>query len=153
LPGGLRRFLVPAAALGLCALVACRTRGTPEDAVRRLLKAAAEKDMEALLECLTPESRDFLEAMMTAAGDDPASTSLFDEPAGRRVRLLTVKVRGRRATVRLAVDSPEGESNETLSLRRLGDEWRVDLLHGWSRRDLERLLERIRTAKEARDGG
>lgn len=128
--------LVMAALASVVILVGCGGGGnSPQGVVKRWEQAGKAKDKEALLACLEPESRKFMEQMMNRPGTTPVEN---EEKKAGSITINKTTINGDSAAVAVTVDQEGAKTDRTINCVKVDGKWYIAL---WSKEELAKMRE------------
>jgi len=116
----------PPSAAAAAAPTAAPVAASPEQAVRELIekfaRASASQNIKDVVQYLTPESAEFMQAFLEAPGGEVEVAEEFS------VEIGSVQIAGDEAQAETKVTADGAVTQQTLHLRRVDGIWKIDLL-------------------------
>ena len=146
------RIVLVGLLLAVCSCVfmaGCGGKSGPEGTVEKMLQAAQAGDVDGMLNCMTPESREFIRQVTEAMGKElNAETLLQSQSKPKSYKLGDAQINGESATVKATIVTEAGDENtQDVPLKLVDGKWLVDGTRGTTPAQRAQLLEGLKKMK------
>lgn len=119
---------------------------TPDKTVSNFFKAAKDKDIDAMLKCMSPDLQEVFEEMMKIQGKENVRKMMAAGGEVEKFEIKDSKIDGDTAEVKVAVTTGGETQEDTIPLSKVGGKWYLDFPEE-EKKEMKKALEMMKDPK------
>lgn len=119
---------------------------TPDKTVGNFFKAAKDKDIDAMLKCMSPDLQEVFEEMMKIQGKENVRKMMAAGGDLEKFEIKDTKITGDTAEVKVAVTADGKTQEETMPLSKVDGKWYLDFPEE-EKKEMKKALEMMKDPK------